>query len=584
MAEQGPKPGSRGKDPSEAEKINNDDLLAILGGVVSPGYAAKKKEEEIIKEEATTPGSAPASTPSPVVPPVAAASAPPSPAPIPGKVAPKIEMDIPASPAKPLPSSSDLEDLQDGVADSEPALPMASAPAAPMPAVPLPPLPPIRPLPPPPESPKPTVSLPASLMPPGMGSTPILPKTPSAPTLPKTPESSPVPGMAPAASGDPLHLFDGPSPAKAPASVPAPPPAPAPPIASTPVTSGPSGDPLHLFDHPAPASAPKPAMDDPLHLFDGASATPPKPGAPQAPPAAADPLHLFDGTASTTPAAPQAPALDPLHLFDAGGFPTSPTPGAGLGGPGMVPPPIAPPKVSANLPIPPMKAKPTKEKKPSVLVKALAPLAAKAKVPVWVLGAAAAALVVGLVALLFFTFQKPAYQLADQVVALRPTRAEVREVVEMDITAFIDIEAKVQQLGFAPLTRLAVPEIPAPNFFSVYMNPQNKTYAIILKLPGVITPKLSFVNTMTTGTWLSTNGWETQSPAMDKLDSESAPNDDPNALWARHQRHLEGATQAGQNPSLTSEWRFVSALCDHLRWYMDMKGIPAYKAAFADWF
>jgi hypothetical protein len=101
MAEQGPKPGSRGKDPSEAEKINNDDLLAILGGVVSPGYAAKKKEEEIIKEEATTPGSAPASTPSPVVPPVAAASAPPSPAPIPGKVAPKIEMDTPLPPRNP---------------------------------------------------------------------------------------------------------------------------------------------------------------------------------------------------------------------------------------------------------------------------------------------------------------------------------------------------------------------------------------------------------------------------------------------------------------------------------------------------
>jgi hypothetical protein len=299
----------------------------------------------------------------------------------------------------------------------------------------------------------------------------------------------------------------------------------------------------------------------------------PNPARPRRLPRRRIPCIYSTGRPPQRPAAPQAPALDPLHLFDAGGSrPLRPGGGTRRSGHGP-----AAHRAAQGLREP---TDPSDEGKTDQGEEAFGPgegagtFGREGKVPVWVLGAAAAALVVGLVCFVVLYLQKPAYQLADQVVALRPTRAEVREVVEMDHHGVHRHRGEGATVGFAPLTRWRSGDPGAELLLGVHESPE-QDLRLILKLPGVITPKLSFVNTMTTGTWLSTNGWETQSPAMDKLDSESAPNDDPNALWARHQRHLEGATQAGQNPSLTSEWRFVSALCDHLRWYMDMKGIPA---------
>jgi hypothetical protein len=175
----------------------------------------------------------------------------------------------------------------------------------------------------------------------------------------------------------------------------------------------------------------------------------------------------------------------------------------------------------------------------------------------------------------------------DRLEALRPARTDVRQIVELDITAFIDIESKIKQLGFTPLVQLSVPEIPAPNLFAVYTDSGNqkyKSYAVILKVPGSNMPRLSFVNVLSNGTWLSTNGWASKNQELEKLSSESAPGEDPVALWAHHQKRVDQAVQTGVAVTGVNERRFMCALSDHLRWYMAFKDIPAYKALFEEWF
>jgi hypothetical protein len=403
-----------------------------------------------------------------------------------------------------------------------------------------------------------------------------------------------------ASQDDPLHLFDAPP--VIPAS--APPPHVEAPSMQQPVpnsifpgpgtgfpglgTDASKDDPLHLFDGPPkpisenPTVASKPMMDDPLHLFD----------APQAP---ASPFSTPLGMAENKVSAASGESRAPQGMSGAGAN-AAPEPGQPAMAPpvpasngldmmgGAIKPPIAPAKVPAarmakltQLPTGPSQV--TKAR--SFVAPWLLPIAQKTKIPVLVLELLLVLVPLGVATGLFFFFQKPSYQLVDRIEALRPTRTEVGEVVELDITAYLDLEGKIKQMGFTPLTRLSVPEIPAPNLFSVYLNPASKTYGIILKVPGSNMPLLSFVNILQDGTWLSTNGWPSKDQELEKLSSESAPKEEPAALWARHQKRLDQTEVGVAN---ANDWRFICALSDHLRWFMALRGIPPYKAAFADWF
>jgi hypothetical protein len=39
----------------------------------------------------------------------------------------------------------------------------------------------------------------------------------------------------------------------------------------------------------------------------------------------------------------------------------------------------------------------------------------------------------------------------------------------------------------------------------------------------------------------------------------------------------------GRQVALMGENRYMAALSDHLRWYLDEKDLPAYKAEFTQW-
>jgi hypothetical protein len=299
-----------------------------------------------------------------------------------------------------------------------------------------------------------------------------------------------------------------------------------------------------------------------------------------------DPFRLFEKNAMATAPGGMNPVLPPVD--NQGAAPDMPktTPAAddmswksGLVKPLFPARPVAiPPPVSKS-------GRPSDERKGGAFLRRLLePVAAKTRVPVLAWEILMVLAILGGLAAAVLSFQKPAYQLTENLPALRPARIEVGQVVELDITSYLDLEGKIRQIGFVPLTRLSVPEIPSPNFFSVYLNPASKTYGILLKVPGSNTPRLSFVNILSNGTWLSTNGWASKDQELEKLNSESGVKEEPAALWAHHQKRLDQAVQSGLSVPSANEWRFICALSDHLRWFMAHQDIPAYKAAFEDWF
>jgi hypothetical protein len=637
MTEPGPNPSQPNPKPREhhlfeEEKIGNDDLMAILGGVPplkAPAEPPPHMEDLPVQlpPSLMPQGLAPKPVASSEVVPVPAPLAPPEILPVvasaitePDEMLSDSEPDLPTAsmavhqfPVEPTPLKTapvaEAPPAPEPVVSETPKAPAAPPPAPPFmkakvePPPSLPVSPPEKSMEPTAPSPlKPVVQLPPGLMPP-MGGSPMIPikketQESGAEKAPiQLPSSLTPPGMIPGglmpkvSSGgeDPLHLFDGSAPA------------PKPPTPSAP----PMGQPAPVIP-PAGLGGVAPSKDDPLHLFDGPVPSP-KPSVPtnvgqtpRADAASSDPLHLFDGPPKTMP----APASTPLPLPPLSAFPgkvSTDSPEDALKLPAKKP--LVPTQGVPGRPdfqnldlkdlgvkarsgsVPPaLSSRPVSEKTPSAIFQMLEPLARKAKVPVAAFIALGALLVLGIGFYLFTFFQGSSYKLEERLIALHPVRTEVGEVVELDITAFIDIEGKLKQLGFNPLVKLSVSEIPAPNFFAVYLNPSAKTYGIILKRPGSIAPNLSFVSVMTTGLWLSTNAWDSKNKDLEKLSSESAPKEDVAALWARHQKRLEAEVQSGLSSANPSEWRFICALSDHLRWFMALKDIPVYKATFEEWF
>jgi hypothetical protein len=154
----------------------------------------------------------------------------------------------------------------------------------------------------------------------------------------------------------------------------------------------------------------------------------------------------------------------------------------------------------------------------------------------------------------------------------------------MDVTGYMEIQNQLQTMGFTPVLQMTVPQIPAPNFFDVGMKESIGTYSEILKIPGQITPHLSFTTVFTNGIWYSTNAWQGTQHEMAYLISEFYPQDTPEQLYIKHVQGVEKfKKEKDWQVQLMSENRYMAALSDHLRWFLNKKDIPGWKADFNLW-
>ena len=214
----------------------------------------------------------------------------------------------------------------------------------------------------------------------------------------------------------------------------------------------------------------------------------------------------------------------------------------------------------------------------------LGPLAKKLKVPTFVLGGVAVLLVAGGVTLAVVQGGQPPLALVDIIQPIHMVQVNSSQISELDITAYSDLQTKIQAMGFQPILQMTIPQLPTTNFFDVYMKEDAGTYAEILKMPGQIAPHLSFVTVFTNGLWFSTNAWQGAGQELKFLVSENFPTDTPDQLYVHHMQTLEKLKNDGDlQPQGMSENRYMSALSDHLRWFLNKKGIPTYQADFSQW-
>jgi hypothetical protein len=209
---------------------------------------------------------------------------------------------------------------------------------------------------------------------------------------------------------------------------------------------------------------------------------------------------------------------------------------------------------------------------------------AKFQIPYYAL-AAGVVVLLGLVGLVAASSAGgPSVKIADSVAPFQIVQVDSGQIADMDITAYSDIQTKLQAMQFTSFTQMTVPELPSPNFFNVQMKPEAATYAEIIKMPGQLKPVLSYVTVFTNGVWFSTNGWDGKNQEMEYLVSEFDPNDDPDQLYVAHIQELDKLkSDRGWETQAMSQDRYMAALTDHVRWYMDAKNVAGYQANFADW-
>jgi hypothetical protein len=209
---------------------------------------------------------------------------------------------------------------------------------------------------------------------------------------------------------------------------------------------------------------------------------------------------------------------------------------------------------------------------------------AKFQIPYYAL-AAGMVVLLGLVGLVAASSASgPSIKIADSVAPFQIVQVDSGQIADMDITAYSDIQTKLQAMQFTSFTQMTVPELPSPNFFNVQMKPEAATYAEIIKMPGQLKPVLSYVTVFTNGVWFSTNGWDGKNQEMEYLVSEFDPNDDPDQLYVAHIQELDKLkSDRGWETQVMSPDRYMAALTDHVRWYMDAKNVAGYQANFADW-
>jgi hypothetical protein len=179
---------------------------------------------------------------------------------------------------------------------------------------------------------------------------------------------------------------------------------------------------------------------------------------------------------------------------------------------------------------------------------------------------------------------EPSIRIADSVAPLQIVQVDSGQIADMDITTYSDIEAKLQAMQFTSFIQMTVTELPSPNFFNVQMKPEAGTYAEVIKMPGQLKPVLSYVTVFTNGVWYSTNGWDGKNQELEYLVSEFDPADDPDQLYVAHIQGVDKLkSDKGWETQTMSEDRYMAALSDHVRWYLDYKNIAGYQADFADW-
>lgn len=213
------------------------------------------------------------------------------------------------------------------------------------------------------------------------------------------------------------------------------------------------------------------------------------------------------------------------------------------------------------------------------------PLAKRLRVPTFVVIAVFAVLLVGGGVGLGSLLNQPSVPVVDSIQPLHFVEVSSNQVSEMDITAYTDLQNQLQTMGFQPILQMTVPQLPSPNFFDVGMKEDAGVYSEIIKIPGQLAPHLSFVTVFTNGVWFSSNAWQGTNQDLTYLFSEYYPNDTPDQLYVQHMQTLAQLKQDKDWDVQTtmSENRYMSALSDHLRWFLDKKGIQADQANFNLW-
>lgn len=214
----------------------------------------------------------------------------------------------------------------------------------------------------------------------------------------------------------------------------------------------------------------------------------------------------------------------------------------------------------------------------------LDPLARKLKVPSFVVAGVIALFLGGGATWVVMQNGQPPLALVDSIQPLHMVQVNSSQISELDITAYTDLQNQLQTMGFQPILQMTIPQLPTTNFFDIYMKEDAGTYAEILKMPGQIAPHLSFVTVFTNGLWFSTNAWQGAGQELKYLLSENYPTDTPEQLYVQHIQTLEKLkSDRGLDPQSMSENRYMAALSDHLRWFLNKKGIGPYQADFSQW-
>lgn len=212
------------------------------------------------------------------------------------------------------------------------------------------------------------------------------------------------------------------------------------------------------------------------------------------------------------------------------------------------------------------------------------PLAKKLKLPTYVVIGLIVAMGVGAVVGLGAVLNQPTVPLVDSIQPLHLIQVNSSQVSEMDITAYTDVQTQVQTMGFQSLLQMTVPQLPSPNFFDVGMKSEAGVYSEIIKFPGQLAPKLSFITVFTNGVWFSTNGWDGTGRNSATVVSEYYASDTPDQLYVQHMQTLEKLKQDnGWDVQNMTENRYMAAFSDRVRSFLDKKSIPAYQADFNLW-
>jgi hypothetical protein len=341
--------------------------------------------------------------------------------------------------------------------------------------------------------------------------------------------------------------------------------------------------------------------DDPLGLF-GTSATPPKTAAPKVSPTSGSAPPL--GSPKIQPPMPSTVSVPPKPSTS-----SSPTDAGSLDLDSLIQDSQAfrPsfPKVDGSVSVTPSKA-PTPSFSKSIasakgsvaknilskiwdtiwnLLYVLDPLSRKTKMPVVVLGLIFLLIVASAIGGLTFFLKQPTLAVVNSVAPLHLIQVGTSQISELDVTAYMDLQSKLQTLGFSPVIQMTIPQIASPNFFDVGMKPDVGTYSEIIKEPGQITPRVSFVTVFTNGTWFSTNSGQGQNKVMDYLLSEYYPENTPvDQLYVKHIQKIEQLKQEKDwQPQSISAVRYMTNLSDHLRWFLSTTGMDGYKAELTMW-